>query len=198
MNKLVKLLSILVLTFASAAANAASFTLGNTGLLAGGTATYNINSAGAGLGFLNFDLIGYGSIDGVNCCTDTFSITINGDLVYQANFNLGGGGADNVITNTYGASHTITLGGYPMGVWNGGVAKISLNAFPILNGANSIAFSYGVLQGLGDEAWEIANGTLNTEVSQVTQTPLPAAAWLFGSALFGAAGFGARRKTKLA
>jgi len=171
---------------------------GNPGIIGqiyGGSedATLSGVSPGAGSGVLQFDLLGFDSLDGVlPPFTDTFSLIINGLTVFTGSFNLGGGGSD-----SYSGPLGTTVTGWDSNTgttWAGGSRTISV-PFAILAGLNNIVFSYSPLQGLGDESWGLDNVSVVGEVSAV---PLPAALPLLGAALLGIGGISRLRRAKAA
>lgn len=162
-----------------------------------GVETLNVdfNSAG-GASALSFDLFGAQSVDGFgNGYDDLFSVALNGITVFEGYFNLGGGGSDNVITNTLGWVWSASSAGG----WMGGTVSVSGLA-SLLAGNNTFSVTFnpvgpynGGNQGTYDESWALNN----LDVSAVSPVPLPAAAPLFAAAL-GGLGFAARRKRKSA
>ena len=97
---------------------------------------------------LNFDLLAFRTIDGVNCCTDRFSLIVNGNTLFSGALSSGGGGATDITIN----AGTIT----------GGPGTFNLDIpFALEAGANVFSFSYGGLQGVGDEAWGLDNVVIN-------------------------------------
>jgi hypothetical protein len=145
-----------------------STTLPDTlGPLDGGTLSYNLNSPGAGNANLMFDLLGYLSVDGLNCCTDTFKISVNGNLLFSGGFDLGGGGT--TFTNFIDPGVTV-VSTQSFGIFSGGLAKFSVN-HSLLAGANTYVFDYGNMQGLGDEGWGVRNLNINANVSPAVPEP---------------------------
>ncbi len=120
------------------------------------------SSPAAGSGNLSFQLGGYASLDGVNCCTDVFSLSVNGSVVFEGSFNMGGGGVNTVWTSPVGASVLVTTFGASddphnstQVTWAGGITDISL-PIALHAGSNTVTFAYGGgLQGLGDEGWKV-------------------------------------------
>ena len=94
---------------------------------------------------LQFDLLLFRTIDGTACCTDTFSLTVNGATVFQGTFTASNSGVS--ISTSVGVTRTF-LGG---GVFRFTVDH-ALNA-----GNNSYVFGYSPLQSLADEAWGLDN-----------------------------------------
>lgn len=196
MKKSLKVLALLAGTvFASASANAVVLP---TAIGPSPTGTYfntTFNSTG-GSTSISFDLIGYLSLDGVNCCTDTFHLWLNdlgptfGNEIFAGSYNLGGGGA-NVTTIDLIGSTIAGLNNDPTYFGPiGGIIHIS-GIFNALVGVNTLSFGYtdNGFQGTDDEAW----GVNNINVSAV---PVPPAALLLGTGLIGLASL--RRKAKKA
>jgi hypothetical protein len=147
-----------------------------------GAYTYNFN-APAGAGSVSFDINGYASLDGVNCCTDTFTLNLNGTDIYSAAFALGGGGANAVFLAPAGATQTAT----EFGFFAGGVASVYV-PLTLLAGSNVLTFSYsGAAQGTGDESW----GLSNVSVSAVPEPQ----SWALMIAGFGLVGASMRRRS---
>lgn len=151
------------------------------GPLNGGLVTYTIASPGAsanGAATLTFDLLGYLSVDGANCCADTFSLTVNGNLLFSGGFDMGGGGSN--FINFIDPGVTI-LSVISNGSFAGGLTKFSV-AHTLLSGTNTYDFNYGSMQGLSDEGWGLRSVAITADVN-VSQIPVPAAIWLFSSGL---------------
>lgn len=151
--------------------------------------TLTVNSPGASSstlnGTLSFDLLGFRTIDGANCCTDVFQLFINGSDRYDATFAMGGGGAEFVISNPDGAFYTVP----------GGQDRYITIPFTALAGANTFTFYYGNLQGFGDEAFGLDNVSLSADVAAAVPEPATWALIMFG---VGAAGAALRRRRTLA
>lgn len=171
-----------------ATASAATFlTAGATGEIASpGSQAYVFNATST-TGTIMFNLIGYRTLDGVNCCTDTLTVDLNGTTILQMAYNLGGGG-NNVV---YIGSPTITnyTSGSPSAYNNtalGGSLDAMLGA-TFLAGSNTLTFSYsGSAQGTGDEAWGLGKVTAGA-------VPEPSS-WAMLITGFGMVGFAARRR----
>lgn len=127
----------------------------------------------AGDGSLRFQLGGYESLDGVNCCTDVFRLSVNGSMVFEGSFNMGGGGVNTVWTSPAGASVLVTTFGASddphnstQVTWAGGIADISI-PIALQAGSNTLTFAYsGGLQGLGDEGWKVNAVAVTTPVPE--------------------------------
>ena len=156
---------------------------GILGQLADGSATLSVNALLGGTSSLDFDLLGFRTIDGYNCCTDRFSLSLNGTEVFRGVFSLGGGGSEGIEVNTLGA---VVSGS---GTSSRHIAITSLN---LLSGVNTLGFTYGGLQGYNDEAWGLDNVAMAGEVSAPSAVPEPAVLGLFGIGLLGL-GFARRR-----
>jgi len=125
--------------------------------------TSHIVQASAGNGYLSFTLDGYNSLDGVNCCTDVFTVTDSAsNVLFQGSFNLGGGGSTwigtelpgTIIVDVAGSTATTNT------TWAGGELTFLI---PVAwtAGDNAYTFAYtGAFQGLGDEGWEVSKATL--------------------------------------
>ena len=138
--------------------NGAPGILGQLSSVGAASATLSQTSVGASTsplnGTLTFDLLGFLTIDGVNCCTDTFNLIINGSTRYQASFALGGSGAEQVHFNPDGATYTSS----------GSIRSISI-PFTAVAGLNTFQFLYPALQGSGDEAFGLDNVEFSAEVT---------------------------------
>lgn len=188
MNDKVKRISLaLGLTISTASAWAVPFLAqpANTlGPLDGGSVTEMINSPGssaAGAAILTFDLIGYRTVDGINCCTDTFKLSVNGSLLFSGGFDMGGGGSQ--FTNFIDPGVTI-ISTMSNGISNGGLTQFSV-AHTLLPGNNTYLFDYGDMQGLGDEGWGLANISISADVSTTVNVPEPGTLALVGIAMLG-------------
>ncbi|MBB5371553.1 MULTISPECIES: FxDxF family PEP-CTERM protein [unclassified Janthinobacterium] len=192
-----KLICLIVLLAATVSAKATSFpypeyyiyTAFNTnhsglGALASPGQLTDTFSTKSGPGWLNFQLQGYGTLDGDgNGYTDVFSLQVNGVTVLSGSWDLGGGGNNVFYFNPYNA----TVNAVSNGRGAGGTADFSL-PIQFVYGTNSITFSYaGNAQGLGDEGWGI------NEV-QVAVIPEPETYAMLLAGL-GLLGFMTRRKS---
>lgn len=163
---------------------------GNTGQLNNNVnysgVTYHVNNiVNAPNAMVDFDLDLYRSMDGVNCCTDTLTVTVSvGSNTFQGALPApNGGGSYAVFTNTLGASVVLTY-------FNGSTDLGAIYHFsfltPFATGNNDITLSYSPLQGFGDEAWGV-----NGFTTQAVPEPITLA--LLGLGLAGL-GFSSRRK----
>jgi hypothetical protein len=154
----------------------------------------NVNGTGATVP-VSFIIDGYASLDGQNFYEDDFSFALNSTVVFAGTFNLGGGGADVVYYNPYGAVAT-NLGNTFFG---GGTESVSFSGLALNAGSNTFTFSYASLpaptyagfQGLGDEGWGVE------QVSVGSGVPEPAA-WAMMLIGFGAMGAAMRSRRKAA
>lgn len=143
-----------------------SFNNGDAGILGqleNGSATLTLTSPGAGVATLQFDLLGFRSLDGANCCTDTFTLSVNNTAVFQGGFDMGGGGSDFVNMGT-----PLSVTGSTFGSWNGGMHTITVGV-SLVAGVNTFKFDYGQMQGYGDEAWGLDNVSINGTVAAVPE-----------------------------
>ncbi len=187
MIKVKRILLALGLTISAASAWAVPFLAqpANTlGPLDGGSVTEMINSPGssaAGAAILTFDLIGYRTVDGINCCTDTFELSVNDSLLFSGGFDMGGGGSQ--FTNFIDPGVTI-VSTMSNGISNGGLTQFSV-AHTLLPGNNTYLFDYGDMQGLGDEGWGLTNISISADVSATVNVPEPGTLALVGIAMLG-------------
>jgi hypothetical protein len=136
-----------------------------TGILPSPSSITRNFASGSGAGNITFEIQGYLSLDGSNCCTDTFSFYNDSDLLFQGTFNLGGGGTDIVFANPNGATFSATNFGF----YNGGLLNVSIPV-NFTAGNHILTFDYsGSFQGLGDEGW----GLNSVTVEGVAAVPEP-------------------------
>jgi hypothetical protein len=134
---------------------------------------------GGGTATLDFELIGYASLDGYQNrgYTDIFHLWLNGVEIFTGSFNLGGGGHNQILHNPNGATAITTTNNATddphnsrQVTWSGGQTQITLPV-NLLDGANNIYFKYsGKDQGLGDEAWRIGFASLTFPPVVVTES----------------------------
>ncbi len=151
-----------------------------------GVITWDVTSGG-GTGIFNFEIAGFGSLDGQNNDEDDLTVYVDGVETFSGTFNLGGGGADVVYYNPSAASWTNSN---PPGTgltWAGGTLDVSGLSASLQNGDNTIQFVYsGANQGLADEGWGLNSASL------VASAPVPepqvVQLWLASLILLGAKG----------
>lgn len=192
-------IGLLVFVLAGPAAWATPFTAtlpDNLGPLNGGALNYAAISSGAslpGAAILTFDLLGYASVDGANCCSDTFSLFINDDLMFRGGFNMGGGGSN--FINFIAPGVTI-LSSTSYGFFAGGLTQFSVN-HSILLGTNNYVFDYGVMQGIRDEGWGLRSAVVTADINindSSSPVPEPATMLLLCTGIAGFAGIRLGRK----
>ncbi len=184
--------SVLSLFLATGVVNAATWTIplpDHIGPLSSGDITETFASPISGTGTLSFDLLGYLTLDGANNgYDDTFTLSVNGTPILSGLFALGGGG-ENQINFIPTGSSVDTTNTFPGIITStGGDVKFIL-PLVLIAGLNSITFDYGQLQAIGDEAWGYKDAVVT-----ITQTPIPAAIWLFSSAVISMLGISKRLK----
>lgn len=142
-----------------------------TGALATPSAVSYTFQSGGGTGELKLQLQGYSTLDGDNFWIDVLDVRLNGISVFEATYDLGGGGTDRV------------LAGSAASVAKDATAKtLSLSlALALRSGSNTVAISYSSPQvfegsnrngpqGLADEAWGVNRATV-TGSSPVVPEP---------------------------
>jgi len=159
---------------------------GYGGISSPGSITWNFTPSSGGAAALNFELAGYGSLDGYgNCCTDTFSLAVNGNTIYSASFNLGGGGSNQVLSNPNNLTYVINATNNPTNdptlvTYAGGVVEIA-GPITLQSGSNSIVFSYnGSPQTIGDEGWGVNKASVAAVPEPETYAMLLAGLGLMG------------------
>ncbi|MBI1395428.1 MAG: PEP-CTERM sorting domain-containing protein [Betaproteobacteria bacterium] len=164
--------------------NTSTGAAGILGQLDGGSATLSLSAPGAGNATLSFDLLGFGSVDAYNCCTDIFSLSVNGNALFRAAFSMGGGGTEQIDLNTAGATVTGT----------GTMSRHISMSILLQSGTNSLVFDYGQMQGLNDESWGLDNVSVSARdlVAPDNTVPEPSTIGLVGAAIV-AFGMRARR-----
>lgn len=156
---------------------------GVLGRFSGGYGVLSLDSPGSGTGRMTFDLLGYGTIDGYNCCTDKFQLTVNNTEIFRGVFNLGGGGTEGIELAPAGT--TVVSGA--------GLRTISIDV-ALVFGTNTMRFDYSPMQGFADEAWAVDNVSLSASgLTPAIPEPETYALLIAGLALVAAA---SRRRRK--
>jgi len=147
--------------------------------------------AGAGAGSVSFHLDGFNTLDGDNYYIDVFTLTVNGSAVFSGTWDLGGGGADEVLLAPAGYSLT-----------KNGTSSLDITVpVALASGTNQVTFAYDSPvewngsgragpQGLGDEGWGLGQVTVTA-----TTVPEPAEGALLVAGL-GLVGLAARRRRR--
>lgn len=208
MKKLQLCLSTALVALAAVPASAATLYSNPTLLSATsspGSTGFSVSSSG-GAGTLNFNIDGFNTLDGLGFYEDDFTLALNGATILSLSYDLGGGGANAIFTNTFGAAVT----GGAFGFGGGGQLQVSIASLVLAAGANSFTFAYdspsgdalGGMgshagpQGIGDEGWGIS-GVVLTGTSATTTAPVPEpASWSLMILGFGAIG-GALRSRRI-
>ncbi|MBX3485685.1 PEPxxWA-CTERM sorting domain-containing protein [Phenylobacterium sp.] len=144
--------------------------------------------AGPGAGSVSFQIQGYATLDGENCCTDTFTLSLNSVALLSGSWGLGGGGGDALYFSPAGST---------VNVVNGVGGTVTITApLTFVNGSNTLRFAYsGGSQGLGDEGWGL-NSVVVTGSAVQASVPEPAT-WAMMLIGFGALGVSARRMRRV-
>ena len=158
-----------------------------------GSYTFLFDATADGAGTLDFTLIGRGSIDGQgdvcgsSVCDDTFTLILNGGVLFQGLFRMGGLGSHNTLVTSDGATFTVSSGAFGEGGSAVAFLPVQLRA-----GMNSLTFVYtGIDQGMDDEAWAIADLVVRDSVT----TAVPeTSAWALMIGGFGLTGLALRRR----
>mgnify|MGYP003796814195 FL=1 len=128
---------------------------------------------------MSFQIQGYLSLDGVNCCTDTFTLDLDGTPLFSGAFDLGGGGVNTIFADPNGATWSASASGF----FGGGTLDVALPV-GFTAGLHTLTFSYaGSFQGLADEGWGVNRVTV--EGPTPTNVPEPATLTLLGLSLLG-------------
>lgn len=174
-------------TDANGSGSASAGLFPSTGITSPGQISWTFTSSSAGQGTFGFQIAGYLSLDGNNCCTDSLSVLVNGNEVFAGAFSLGGGG-NNVVTNNPSNASWQSSAPENSTTWNGGLLDVSGILIALNQGSNTIDFIYsGDYQGLGDEGWALNSANV------ITTVPVPGAAWLFGTAFLSLLGLNHRK-----
>ena len=165
-----------------------SFNSPSSGFL--GELNNNVNVAGVTLDItipntvvadLSFDLLGFRTLDGVNCCTDTLTFSINGITALTGAYSRVPD-INQLLTNPSGATVTqLWLNTPPSGVGNADsghrftIENVVLNA-----GNNTFDWSYSPLQSFLDEAWGLDNVQITEANSEEPPVSTPEPSLLLG------------------
>ncbi|MBV5328467.1 MAG: PEP-CTERM sorting domain-containing protein [Chlorobium sp.] len=169
----------------------------NVGPLDGGLLTYHFTSPGASANDkanLSFDLLGYLTVDGSNGYKDTFTLTVNGNILFSGGFNMGGGGQTFETSKASGVLYTTPGYGDNYIGGQGGSTHFSV-AYTLLSGDNTFTFDYGVMQGLGDEGWGLMSISTRADITENSPVPEPATMLLFGTGIAGLASIARRKRS---
>lgn len=161
------------------------FTLGATGALVTPGSLDTTFAAGAGSGLLSLQVQGYNSLDGDNYYIDIFRVRVNGAEVFSGTWNLGGGGADRVLSNPNGAIFAHV----------GSIVDLSIPV-TFMAGANTVNFAYespnffegsnrAGAQGIGDEGWGLNAVSISGNAVAAVPEPGTYALMLAGLGLIG-------------
>lgn len=153
---------------------------GQDRLLSPGSMSWDVATRG-GTGNLQFNLMGYDSIDGAGpyggWYEDTFHLTVNGTEVFRGSFNMGGIGDDAIYLNLLGATVQTTNNGFFFGGMS--VFNIPMN---FSEGNQHLVFSYtGNQQIANDEEWGVHDATITVDEPQgfvLMSSVLVLLAWL--------------------
>ncbi|MCA8926855.1 MAG: hypothetical protein KDC18_02210 [Alphaproteobacteria bacterium] len=147
-----------------------------------------VNIAGVTLGFR---LLGFDTLDGLICCTDTLSVAVDGVTLLSGTFGVGN--AQQVYIAPAGLSVDFLGAVGPLGQQGhaSAVYDIAFQIPDLTAGMHTFAWSYTPLQSLADESW----GLDNVVIQHQTPVGEPNMVALLG---VGMVGLGAliRRKTK--
>lgn len=157
-----------------------------TGLLeTPGSVAFDFISRG-GMGEVDFDLNGFGSLDGNNGWSDVFTLSLNGVDLLSGTYDMGGGGG----SQTFFAPVGSLVGVESFGSWSGGLGRFRL-PLELVQGVNTLTLRYtGTPEGRGNEGWGISN----LRVTEATNAVPEPATWLMLIAGFGFVGAAARRR----
>jgi hypothetical protein len=171
----------------SSALAAASFTDAGSAVQDMDTSyTFSFANGADSLFKLNFNLIGYLSVDGDHIydgmdVTDTFSIVLNGTKVYEAYFDMGGGGTTYEVVDLLGLNFTTTSAG----AWEGGLTQFSASPVAFAtNAVNTLTFGYanrGTKQYYWDEQWQVSKISVTAVPEPETYAMLLAGLGMMGA-----------------
>jgi hypothetical protein len=126
--------------------------------------TLTLPSMSAGSATVEFDLLGFRTLDDTTtCCTDIFTLEVNGHVALTGGF--GDRGTDLLTSNPSGA----TLG--PATSISGGTSRRISVPVSLIGGTNTFTFSYSPLQPLLDEAWGLDNVKVTGGACQIQGVP---------------------------
>jgi hypothetical protein len=155
------------------------------------------NSAAAMPATMNFDLLGFLSLDGAgNFYTDVFTLTVNGTSVFSGTFNMGGGGTNQIFSAPAGttwstiANPCVNPSLCSPGInWNGGTTSVSALPISLVKGSNTVIFSYDSLttggnhgpQTIADEGWGVGHYVISSVPEPETYAMLLAGLGIIGA-----------------
>lgn len=148
--------------------------VGSPGLPSPDSKAWNFSESG-GTAQLNFELVGYHSIDGwvgdgsSGTSTDIFTLSVNGNEIFSGSFNMGGRDArgyesSHIIYNSNNAVYLVT----DYGIGAGGFTDISVPIDLQGSGHQTITFAYSssTPEQLANEGWGVNWAYVTTPVPE--------------------------------